>query len=111
MSRAVELSKKYPKEFSSPIEAEDYLCRNYLARNSGRNLLMTLQNNFDTIRFFAVSAIGHTAGEGKFSPVGVLDPIEWIISKADSSGLYNIWQSNKFKSKAKAWKDSNEIFE
>lgn len=55
---------------------------------------MKFKNN----RFFAASAIGHTRDAGAYNPIGVLEPVEWICSKADKK-LASLWVKGKYSRK------------
>ena len=55
---------------------------------------MKFKNN----RFFAASAIGHTRDAGAYNPVGVLEPMEWICTKADKR-LASLWVKEKYSKK------------
>ena len=70
---------------ASEDEVEDALCRQFLIAKGMGNFTNTVDVNFKKARFFACSAIGHTRGAGKYNPVGVLDPIRWIIGNTDKT--------------------------
>ena len=106
---AERLCRKHPELFASPVEAEDYLCRNFLHHNGGDGFLRSIEYNFKHTRFFACSAMGHTAGTSAFEPKGVLAPMEWIIGQADKRGLGNIWKEHDFKDPAKSWSDYDAL--
>jgi hypothetical protein len=106
---AEELCRKHPELFASPVEAEDYQCRNFLHHNGGDGFLRSIEYNFKHTRFFACSAMGHTAGTSAFEPEGVLAPMEWIIGQADKRGLGNIWKEHDFKDPAKSWSDYDAL--
>ena len=55
---------------------------------------MKFKNN----RFFAASAIGHTRDAGAYNPVGVLEPMEWICTKADKR-FSSFWVKQKYSKK------------
>jgi signal recognition particle receptor subunit beta len=65
--------------------ARDQICRAYLAKIGLINVLNNIEATFTNVSFFPVSAMGHTAGEGKaFAPVGVIEPVAWIAQKRRS---------------------------
>ncbi|WP_028128954.1 hypothetical protein [Selenomonas sp. AE3005] len=97
------LYQRYPQTFLTPMEAEDYLCRKFLHVNGGRAFLNSIEYNFKNIRFFACSAMGHTAGTTSFTPEGVMAPMEWIIGQADRRGIGNIWKEHTFHDPVKPW--------
>ena len=59
------------------------------------NLVKSIDMKFKNNRFFACSAIGHVREGGKYNPKGVLEPMEWIFSVADS-GMRSAWSEQKF---------------
>ena len=66
-------------------DARDQICRAYLAKIGLTNVLNNIEATFTNVVFFPVSAIGHTAGEGRaFAPVGVIEPVAWIAKKRRS---------------------------
>ena len=65
--------------------ARDQICRAYLAKIGLVNVINNIDATFTNVSFFPVSAIGHTAEEGKaFSPTGVIEPVAWIAKKRRS---------------------------
>jgi hypothetical protein len=65
--------------------AKDQICRAYLAKIGLINVLNNIDATFANVSFFPVSAIGHTAEEGRaFAPVGVIEPVAWIAKKRRS---------------------------
>ena len=63
--------------------AENLLCKAFFTDNCMGNFVNLIEVNFKTVRYFACSAIGHTRGDGAYSPQHVLKPIEWITSLTD----------------------------
>lgn len=62
----------------------DFLCRQYLYDMDMGDIVDSIAQTFPNNRFFAVSAIGHTAGDGKgFTPKYVDDVIDWILRHRD----------------------------
>lgn len=66
------------------LDVEDYLCRKFLAEYGMESLLSGIDIKFKNNRYFACSSIGHTRDHGGYSPVGVMEPMEWIIKNTDS---------------------------
>jgi len=65
--------------------ARNQICRAYLSKIGLINVLNNFEAIFNNISFFPVSAIGHRPEPGKaFTPVGVMEPIEWIAKKRHS---------------------------
>ncbi len=85
-----------PDKFEDALVTQDYLCRNFLKENGMENFLNIIENRFKYNRFFACSAIGHSKGEGEYTPNGVLTPIEWIMQMADENGIGKIWHDTDF---------------
>lgn len=73
----------------------DYLCRQFLRNNGMESFLNVIKMKFKNNRFFAVSAIGHTRDAGQYNPIGVVEPMEWIISIADKQ-FYSLWGKDSF---------------
>lgn len=67
----------------SPVDAHDALCRAFLADHGMGNFLNAVDARFKTARFFACSAIGHARGSGPYAPVGVAEPLDWILRQSD----------------------------
>ena len=79
-------------------DAIDILCRKFLRENAMEGFLNVITMKFKKNRFFSVSAIGHSRDAGKYEPIGVVEPMEWIISLADKK-FYSLWGKNKFTNK------------
>ena len=61
-------------------DVRDGVCRNFLVKHGYDAVLNTIDSEFENLRFFSASAIGHAACEGDpYDPWGVLEPVEWII--------------------------------
>lgn len=65
------------------IDVEDFLCREFLEENGMESFISTLNLKFKKNRYFACSSIGHTREHGEYNPVGVMEPMEWLIKNAD----------------------------
>lgn len=74
------------------MDAEDYLCRKFLADNGEKHILDILNNKFNVNRCFSCSAMGHTAGT-EYRPLGVMEPMEWIIRREDGT-FDSVWKIN-----------------
>lgn len=60
----------------------DDICRNFLQSHGFGAVLNILESEFMNLHFFSTSAIGHSAAEGDpYSPWGVLEPVDWIMTK------------------------------
>lgn len=70
--------KKQSLEYTNSL-----MCKAFFTNNSMGNFVNSVEVNFKTARYFACSAIGHSRGEGKYSPQGVLEPLSWIIGMTD----------------------------
>lgn len=74
-----------PKLWSNDDDAMDFLCRQFLVDMDMPEIVDLITQNFKNSRFFAVSAIGHTAGDGSsFNPQNVDTVMDWIIRGSDS---------------------------
>lgn len=73
-----------PETFNDPANATDFLCRQFLMDMDMGDVVGVIAQDFVNSRFFAVSSIGHTAGNGKgFEPHNVTDVIDWILDIQD----------------------------
>lgn len=79
-------------------DAVDYLCRKFLEENGMKNFINIIDLKFKINRFFMVSAIGHPRDAGAYKPVGVLEPMEWICTKADKK-LASLWVKGQYSKK------------
>lgn len=79
-------------------DAIDYLCRQFLIKNEMESFINAINMKFENNRFFAASAIGHSRDAGVYNPVGVLEPMEWICTKADKQ-LASLWVKEKYSEK------------
>lgn len=80
--------KKYLNENkkSSVYEATNAVCEDFLLKCGEQNFLKSLKAKFGNIQFFVCSALGHEADNGeKYNPIGVEDPVLWLIDKVSSS--------------------------
>ena len=73
----------------------DAICRKFLRDNGLSNFVSNIEMKFKNNRFFSCSAIGHVRENGKYNPKGVLEPMEWIFSLADS-GMRSVWAEHQF---------------
>lgn len=78
--------KRNPAEFNySLLNAENVICRQYLIDIGLNELVTNLENVYNTVCYFSVSAMGHVFKRGPpFSPFGAISPICWILSKSRS---------------------------
>ncbi len=84
--------KRYP-QFDDE-EAMDQVCRYWLKRWGGQNVLGVLENKFGQTRCFAVSALGkknpRDGYSGGFHPYNIDAPFNWILDVSGTRGL-NKW--------------------
>lgn len=59
---------------------QNELCRSFLFNHGYGNAVNLIEAAFSNIRYFPVSAMGHTAEEGQYEPWGVMDPVFWLMS-------------------------------
>ena len=65
---------------------DSFICREFLIKNQYDNVINLLEGEFSNIRYYAVSAMGHTASFGQqYNPWGVLEPIMWLLSYTNAS--------------------------
>lgn len=85
-----------PEKWNDEFDTMDFLCRQFLIDMDMPEVVDLIAQNFKTSRFFAISAIGHTAGTGKaFTPKNVNAAIDWIIRQSDPT-LANALQAVTF---------------
>ena len=101
-NRAVEKRMKAePDKFTDYYDTMDYLCRQFLKDNGMESFLNSITVQFKNNRFFSCSAIGHTRDKGRYRPEGVLAPMEWLMSFADSQ-IAKVWNDRTFTKKPMA---------
>lgn len=84
-----------PQVFNDYFNVEDYVCREFLRNNDMESFIRSIELKFANNRFFSCSAIGHTRDAGRYKPSGVLPPMQWLFSNADSAMSRN-WTDIKF---------------
>lgn len=84
--------------YTNEMDVEDYICRKFLQENNMENLLNIIETKFPINRYFACSAIGHSSSTGQFTPIGVMDPMQWLFNQADPATKKN-WQDKTFTKK------------
>ncbi len=84
-----------PENFTDYYDTMDYLCRKFLIDNELLRFITHIDNKFKNSRYFSCSAIGHTKGAGKYEPVGVLAPMQWIFQCADKK-MGEVWNDITF---------------
>ena len=73
-----------PELWRNDDDAMDFLCRQFLVDMDMPEIVDLVSQNFKASRFFAVSAIGHTAGDGSsFEPQNVDMVMDWIMRCSD----------------------------
>ena len=72
------------ERFTDDFDLMDLLCRQFLVDMDMPEIVDLIEQNFKSSRFFAVSAIGHTAGNGNaFKPLNVNAVMSWILQNCD----------------------------
>lgn len=74
---------KRNKKKINQIDIQDFLCQRFLRKYGMESFLNIISMKFTTYKYFACSAIGHSEGMGNYEPVGVLEPMKWIIGQKD----------------------------
>lgn len=77
---------------SSFEQHQNHICRDFLIKQGYENTVNLIEAEFSIIRYFPVSAMGHTMEEGPYEPWGVLEPVFWLMSN-ENCPLHNIFQS------------------
>ena len=83
------------ERFKDYFDTQDYLCRQFLKQNGMESFINNVDLKFKDNRYFACTAIGHTRDKGQYKPQGVLPPMQWLFSKADSK-MSSSWNDIKF---------------
>lgn len=86
--------KNNPGKFDNFMDCQDYLCRKFLEENEMSGFLKNVEIQFKNNKFFAASAIGHTRDKGTYNPVGVIEPMMWLIENADPKISERIKEEN-----------------
>ncbi len=79
--------KKSPENYNNDLSiARDEICRVFLNDNGLANVVNNLESVFSEVRYFPMSAVGHSPEAGvAFEPFGVIDPVAWIAKKRQSA--------------------------
>lgn len=79
--------KKAPENYNNDLSiARDEICRAFLNNNGLANVVNNLESVFSEVRYFPMSAVGHSPEAGvAFEPFGVIDPVAWIAQKRQSA--------------------------
>ena len=64
-------------------KARDTLCEQFLKEIGYVAVIKMLKSAFESVHFFAVSAMGHNENGSSYTPFGVMAPLEWMIARAD----------------------------
>lgn len=74
---------QYQNDFGTAI---DEICREYLRGIGLSNVINNLDSVFASVKYFPISAIGHSGGTGApFEPVGVIEPVTWLAESGYAS--------------------------
>lgn len=72
-----------PQQYPEYFDAMDDICQQFLRNMDAGYVVDHIRQNFKTVRFFAVSAMGHTVNMGRYHPHNVVAVMDWIINQAD----------------------------
>lgn len=78
--------KDTENKFADDYDAMDFLCRQFFTDMDEEGFVKNIESSFSNGRFFAVSAIGHSAGVGSesFEPRNVDLVMDWIMDQSDA---------------------------
>ena len=78
---------KSPENYNNDLSiARDEVCRTFLNDNGLANVVNNLESVFSEVRYFPMSAVGHSPEAGvAFEPFGVIDPVAWIAKNRQSA--------------------------
>lgn len=79
--KAVEAYMKSHK-IKDKYKAKNKVCEEFLSKYHEGNFIKDLHSKFKSIQFFSCSALGHVQNGNTFAPVGVEEPLLWLIDKA-----------------------------
>lgn len=79
------------EEKSSFEQHQNDTCRTFLVEHGYGNAVNLIEGEFSNIRYFPVSAMGHSAEDGQYEPWGVIEPVFWLMS-SDNCPLQKIIQ-------------------
>ena len=78
------LKSRDAEKYSDEWNDMDFLCRQFLVDMDMPDIIDLIDQSFSNSRFFAISAIGHSAGTDEaFTPKNVNVVMDWIIGEAD----------------------------
>lgn len=79
--------KKSPENYNNDLSiARDEICRSFLSDIGLANVINNLESVFSDVRYFPMSAVGHSPEAGvAFEPFGIIDPVAWITKKRQSA--------------------------
>ncbi len=66
-------------------DARDAVCRSFLEEYGAGNFVRTAEAKFKTVRYFTCSALGHNNEGQPYEGKNVVDPVMWLLQRADSS--------------------------
>ncbi|GBU29631.1 hypothetical protein R84B8_03204 [Treponema sp. R8-4-B8] len=86
MDKIKALYKENPSAYNNnENDARDQICKEYMTKIGLINVLNNIDATFSNVSYFPVSAVGHKAEKGKaFTPVGIMEPLEWLANKGRS---------------------------
>lgn len=93
-----QMMEQNPEKFTDYYDTQDYICRKFLIENGMESFVNSVNIKFKDNRYFSCTAIGHTRDKGQYNPQGVLPPMAWLFSKADSK-MASSWNDIKFSKK------------
>lgn len=68
----------------SYMDARDAVCRDFLVEYGAGNFVRTAEAKFKSVRYFTCSALGHNHEGQPFKGKNVVDPVLWLLQRADS---------------------------
>lgn len=72
-----------PAAYPTYEDARDALCRQFLTEHDLSATVQTLELQFTNVHYFPVSATGGVRSGQKFCPVGVTEPVRWMLAGVD----------------------------
>ncbi len=74
---------KFLREFDRGLQDET-TCKNFLKIHGFNNIINLIETEFKTVKFFAVSAVGHELNGKSYEPRGVNEPVFWLLEQGKS---------------------------
>lgn len=72
------------EKYSSEQECRNKICKQYLIDMGLGSTVNELEIHFKNVNYYPVSSIGHKKDGSEYTPWGVIEPLQWMLSSVDS---------------------------